>query len=375
MSDTQTPNLALEYLDPSQSQPEVKINDAWNKIDSAIGDVGAALEVEQEGDSPGATGVRKIVFHGLTVEPASDGVVHVIGEASSDTSSDSGGGGAISVSFGATTLTGITELELTGSAVASIEKSGTTAIIDLIAEASSDVSSDSGGGGGSANVTPDTHPISPNEVDDEFEYGSSIDTTGARFSGASGWTAFGLSSPIGTDVQASGSLLFAPHITGGKNCTGYSQPISGSTWAYTAKLAYLMNSTSEYSFGGLFVAGSSGASGNLDVFGLSVGPQFITVQRCNNAQTFDSNGYVASRIASPADDTGSTDWYYLQISCDGTNLNFSISKTGLPGSFTQVYTETLSAWVGTAEYVGIFGDNEGFGTQTTLLVDWFRRTA
>ena len=33
MSGDATPNLDLVYLDASQAQPEVKINDAWNKID------------------------------------------------------------------------------------------------------------------------------------------------------------------------------------------------------------------------------------------------------------------------------------------------------------------------------------------------------
>ena len=38
MSGDATPNLNLIYLDAAQAQPEVKINDAWNKIDEAVMD-------------------------------------------------------------------------------------------------------------------------------------------------------------------------------------------------------------------------------------------------------------------------------------------------------------------------------------------------
>ena len=37
---TTTPNLNLTYLASAQSQPEVPINDAWNKIDAAVAAAG-----------------------------------------------------------------------------------------------------------------------------------------------------------------------------------------------------------------------------------------------------------------------------------------------------------------------------------------------
>jgi hypothetical protein len=86
MSGDATPNLDLQYLDPSQAQPEVKINDAWNKIDAAIADAGGSITVEQSGDSPGITAVRKLVFTGgATVTELSAGVAEVSsGEGSSE---------------------------------------------------------------------------------------------------------------------------------------------------------------------------------------------------------------------------------------------------------------------------------------------------
>lgn len=73
MSGDATPNLDLQYLDASQNQPEVKINDAWNKIDAAI--VGT-VNVKQVGDSPAGdvSGVHTLKFSGgVTVTAESDG--------------------------------------------------------------------------------------------------------------------------------------------------------------------------------------------------------------------------------------------------------------------------------------------------------------
>lgn len=71
MSGDATPNLDLQYLDAAQAQPEVKINDAWNKIDAAVG---AGLEITSTGESPNnvVSDAHKITFHGATVESESN---------------------------------------------------------------------------------------------------------------------------------------------------------------------------------------------------------------------------------------------------------------------------------------------------------------
>jgi hypothetical protein len=76
MSGDATPNLDLQYLDPSQAQPEVKINDAWNKIDAAIG---TGLQITDIGESPPATinAVHKLTFEGASVSSESDNGVLV----------------------------------------------------------------------------------------------------------------------------------------------------------------------------------------------------------------------------------------------------------------------------------------------------------
>jgi hypothetical protein len=75
---TVTRNYQFELLAPSQEQPEVLIDFNWNKLDGLLPDLGGSVTVEQFGNSPGITGVRKIVFHGATVEHETGGIANVI---------------------------------------------------------------------------------------------------------------------------------------------------------------------------------------------------------------------------------------------------------------------------------------------------------
>lgn len=70
---TSTPNLGLEYLDAAQAQPEVKINDAWDKLDAI------SLSVSNTDDSPDVTvdHVRSLVFEGATLSALTGNAVHV----------------------------------------------------------------------------------------------------------------------------------------------------------------------------------------------------------------------------------------------------------------------------------------------------------
>jgi hypothetical protein len=91
MSGDKTPNLELEYLAPSQAQPEVIINDAWNKIDAAAG-----ITIE-DAHSPHTivTGVRVLRVAGASIEAESDGAALLTVEGSA--ASTAAPGGAISI--------------------------------------------------------------------------------------------------------------------------------------------------------------------------------------------------------------------------------------------------------------------------------------
>lgn len=100
-----TPRFQLPYLDPSQAQPEVKINEAWNIIDAALpggSDVtsdssdsggGGTITVEDLADSPSTIihNVSTLRFEGFTVESHTGGVAHIKNAAKSSGSVESAG--------------------------------------------------------------------------------------------------------------------------------------------------------------------------------------------------------------------------------------------------------------------------------------------
>lgn len=220
-----------------------------------------------------------------------------------------------------------------------------------------------------ANLTPDTHPSTPTANDDEFEFGSSIDLTGARFTGAVPWTAFNLGT--GTNAIAEGSLVFAPALTSARSWGGYSQPAPAGSYTLVAKLAVQNQSSSTN--GGVFFGTTT--SGKLITFSLIVGQ--LLVQAMTDPNTFSAN--QAGPTAGIVETLGVVavyGWVYLQITYDGTNLIFSISLTGVPGTFFQFFSETAASFLGgPPSLVGIGDNNFSASTQSLLIVDWWRRTA
>jgi hypothetical protein len=83
-----TPRFQFPYLDPSQEQPEVKINEVWNIIDAAMpggsdvtSDSGTGtITVEDVTDSPSTVihNVSKLRFEGVKLESETGGVARII---------------------------------------------------------------------------------------------------------------------------------------------------------------------------------------------------------------------------------------------------------------------------------------------------------
>jgi len=228
-------------------------------------------------------------------------------------------------------------------------------------------SSGSGGGGGVLNVTPDTHPLVPTANDDEFEFGTSIDTSGARFAGATGWSAFnatGYSTAI-----AQGSLVLTSASSGTSLLGGYSQPIVGSTWSYTAKVSMRGLASATTVSGGLFVAVSGTSSKIANLVMTSSAGNGIVVQHLTNVTTLSANALTTGTIPVTG---GAWITFYLQISYDGTNLHYSISSSGVAGSFVPVFSELPATFLGSVPTV--VGITEGSQTASSVIFDWFRKT-
>lgn len=233
------------------------------------------------------------------------------------------------------------------------------------------------GAGSSANITPDTHPSVPSGVglgpNDEFESGASIDTTGARYAGATGWTAFNLSTA--STVVQQGALNLLPALSVANSVNGYSQPISGATWGYTCKFNMVYGGTSGSPTTGFFVAVSAaGKFLYFNVFMNTATTVVLNVQRYTNSTTFSATQYSSPSVA-PFLATAQSGWMYLRIGYDGTNINFSISQTGVEGAFTKVYSELPATFLGAnPTLTGIAGNLQNATVQAIAQCDWFRKT-
>jgi hypothetical protein len=227
------------------------------------------------------------------------------------------------------------------------------------------------GGGGGGNITADSHPATASAADDEFEFGTGMDTTGARRSGATAWSNF--NTVTGSWTVNRGSLCFKPFITTVANFNGYTQSVSGSTWEYTAKMEGAnLNANCNL---GIFVGTASGTAGKFIMLGMN---QSVSLQKWNSATSFNSapfTGTIPNQVAATGVGTNTIPFYF-RIKYDGTNLIFSFSLTGIEGSYIPVLTETPATFLGTPAIIGIGGQQSAtVATAPILICDWFRKTA
>lgn len=249
--------------------------------------------------------------------------------------------GSLTVTDGSTTLTSITELNCTSGITVS---SGGAGIANL--------SASSGGGGGTANITPDTHPVTPDPADDEFE-GGSLDTTGSRFSGANPWVWYNQAASTATLADGLVSLS----LSGSGVLQGIYNAAPATPWSITTKLFI---DTASSGLQGLFLYNSANTNG------VVYGPWFAGPGNYG-AVNFTAGSVIAAAFNSNAPGTQNTDRFiYFRIANDGTNLTFSFSALGY--FYTTLATIALSAFIGAVTHFGLGGI--GAITQHT---DYFRR--
>jgi hypothetical protein len=218
------------------------------------------------------------------------------------------------------------------------------------------------GSSGSTNVTPDTHPAIPTGVglgpNDEFESGTTIDTSGSRYSGATPWTAFNGGSASTTLSQG---VIRLTSANGVANTQGYSQPIPGGNWEYTCRMA--INPVAYID--GMFISVAGGNQMTLLIFSSA-----YYVQQRSSPTTFVAN------VVSGAGGVPTSGFAYLRIAYNGTNIIYSVSPTGYNSDFTVLLTETPAVHLGAVPtLVGIESDANGAGVPAIATFDWFRQTA
>lgn len=211
----------------------------------------------------------------------------------------------------------------------------------------------------------------PDPADDHFEVGTALDTAGTRRAGATPWTKTNWGST--TEDIVDGVFRMTLPTENLVNLHVATQPISGSTWTYQAKIVAGNITRTAYCNWGLLVRDS--ASGKL-----------ITIHTLCNGSSFivESNRYnsVTSYNSTVADSAAGADYYFglrwrwYQIAYDGTNLTFSVSPSGPSGSYRTVRTETPATFIGTVpNQIGIFGNNDNNAANQLVFCDWFKKAA
>lgn len=216
------------------------------------------------------------------------------------------------------------------------------------------------------NITPASHTdeIPFFAATDYFEE-VGLDTGGTRFSGATPWTWYNQGSA--SAILAQGSLTLQ---AGGTSSTqnGIGQPTAGSTWSY--KAYFQVKQTTTLVGAGFMVRDIANnkqvqlgvlSNGNLWWAPMSA-DVLTTVSTQSWSQGFD--GTLSQSI--PA-------WFELAFVAG--SFIFSVSRSGVDGSFTPIFTVTLSAaGLTTADIVGL-STIAGDGGDTALICDSFIRTA
>jgi hypothetical protein len=223
-------------------------------------------------------------------------------------------------------------------------------------------------GGGGSNVTPDTHPGTPNAADDEFE-GGALDTTGARFTGATAWT--WRNQGAASAVLTAGSLVLTAPASGTDNQRIIEQVIPAGAWTYRCKIT--APSSGSYYIAGLMLLVN--ASGKLIYFALTNnGGYKIAVAGFTNVTTYGGYLPVSTDFATTLGPV--TAPKYFELVFNGTTTwTFSVSVSGATGSFVQIYSANVNtAFLGAApDRIGFICDSRT--TITALVADWFRRIA
>lgn len=192
---------------------------------------------------------------------------------------------------------------------------------------------------------PDTPPVSPNAMDDEFE-GSTLNSKWTWFN----QTAF-------TYTVENSRLNF---VTSGSNYGGFiAQPITDTSWAFITKTTVNFHGTI---FGvGPFVYNSANGHFSQLVHYQTIGTGGIAV--------FNWNGYTAYQNTVGSTFSSLTT-IYSKVSLSAGVLSYFVSADGI--QYGLIATDTVSANIGGVTHIGVGIDNQSFGVGN---VDWFRRLA
>lgn len=325
---------------------------------------GSTVDVQDSITGDGSSGTP-LQLSGDSASPGNSKLYGTNGSGTKGWYAQPSGAVGVTITDGTHSITGATQVTFTGATVGGTTPNATVTVAS----------------GSAANVTPDTHPATELAPNDEFEFGTSIDTSGSRFSGATAWA--WVNQGTSTAPVRSGSLVVLPQVSVNNSQRIVIMPVTGTTWEYTFKFGAnnLITNSQSGCFGfynststkltacGVFVSGT--ATGN------------SLVQRWSTPTTSPTTvgtGFcfpTASAQVVGGTTTSCILECYMKAGFDGTNLYWSYSPDGIV--YQVVYTETPAAFIGSCTHIALGGDNNGSGGGTTAvqsayIYDWFRKT-
>jgi hypothetical protein len=218
---------------------------------------------------------------------------------------------------------------------------------------------------------PDQHPVQPNIADDEFDYGTGLDTTGARATGATAWTWL---TTAGTVVMRDGSIVVTPPNGAFR---AFDQPVAGATFKYRMKMSFMQPAdaaTGRQSFQGIYFRRSAACL--LWIRGHNGTGYQWERQRWTNltTPTWSSTPFTASF---DADAYGTIRQHaYAELEYDGTNVITRHSGTGYTEAMRTPGSEAAATFLGGAPtHVGVVCGLFTYAVTAYFGFDWFRKVA
>lgn len=217
----------------------------------------------------------------------------------------------------------------------------------------------------------DTSPFAiPDALNDNFA-GASLDTTGARFSGASSWAWLNQGSATAT-LQGRKLWLTSP-ASASLQIRGIEQTLPSGDWCYRMYWGMRNGFSTLECSSGLFLRDSSG--GKIEVWGAgySGGSPLIWSYKMTNATT-----YSASRASTGISSPQVIGWLEIEKNA-GTGryyLRFGLTSEGnMLQNSSGAYDFTFTDWLGSAaDKIGIFSENDQ-SVANTLICGGFYRVA
>lgn len=231
------------------------------------------------------------------------------------------------------------------------------------------ISASGGSGGGSSNMTPDTHPGTPTSFDDEFEYGTSIDVTGGRASGATAWTVLATSGYPAPGVKS--GMIHSDLTALSTASIMMSQPFPATgdcTFVMKAKRTPKNTNNTGWRIHVL-----NSANGNC--FSVQTTNTYATL---TETDTYNMTTGVRTGVSNPyLDNTnfpypaGVSPWMWFRLRISGTNIYPGWSDTGHPDDYVEGSVMAFSTFLGARPtHVGINMPGAMNG-----VCDYFRRVA